>query len=45
MPNSAKKIIYIQLNKIEDIPEKPLSENRNYTLDDCRDSLGLPVVS
>ena len=32
MPNSAKKIICIQLNEIEDIPEKTLSESRNYTL-------------
>ena len=31
-PNSAKKIICIQLNEIEHILENPLSESRNYTL-------------
>ena len=31
-PNSAKKIICIQLNEMEDISKKPLSESRNYTL-------------
>ena len=32
MPNSAMKIICIKLYEIEDIPEKPLSESKNYTL-------------
>ena len=32
MPNRAMKIICIKLNEIEDIPEKTLSESKNYTL-------------
>ena len=35
MPNSAKKIVCQQLNEIEEIREIPLSESRNYTLDDA----------
>ena len=31
-PNSTKKIVYLQLNEIEDIREIPFSESRNYTL-------------
>ena len=41
-PNSAMKIISIKLNKIEDIPVKPLSESKNYTLNEpCREKTGL----
>ena len=33
-PNSAKKIVCLPFNEIEDIREIPLSESRNYTLID-----------
>ena len=33
MPNSAKKIVCLQLNEIEDIQEIPLLESINYTLE------------